>query len=323
MISIKQLILTTIKRQQLKKHITLFHCWLMLKKMLLEHLEKYPLLSGCILTLLKKAHPIFLEYPVELRPRYGYGKPPHQNLHEIINRNRNVYKDYLVSFLKYKDYFTQIPKVENNRCSTKPAWINIWLPALDSVSIYGFLCLKNPHRYFEIGSGNSTKFARQAINNHNLKTRITSFDPHPRAEIDSICDKIIRQPVESVDLTIFDELEEGDILFVDNSHRTFMNSDTTVVFLDILPKLKKGVLVEFHDISLPFDYPPAWSKRYYNEQYLLAAYLLAEGTKFEIILPNAFISNDSELNKIMSPLWENPKMKGVQTHGGSFWISMK
>lgn len=62
---------------------------------------------------------------------------------------------------------------------------------------------------------------------------------------------IIRRPVENTDLFMFESLEAGDVVFVDNSHRSFMNSDVTVVMLDILPRLKPGVLVEFHDIFLP------------------------------------------------------------------------
>lgn len=281
------------------------------------------LLRGLVF-LLKKVHLIFFDYIVNSQPRYGYGKPPHPKLYEIINKNRIVYKDYLSLFLSYKGYFTQIPKMETNAHPTKPAWINDWLPELDSVAIYGFLCLNNPKRYFELGSGNSTKFAKQAITDHNLRTKITSFDPNARAEIDSICDNTIRQPIENISLKIFDELESGDILFVDGTHRVFMNSDASVVFLDIVPKLRPGVFVEFHDIFLPFDYPPEWIERYYSEQHLLAAYILAEDSKFDIILPNYFISRDPELGNIMSPLWEDPKTNGISTIGSSsFWIKVK
>lgn len=189
--------------------------------------------------------------------------------------------------------------------------------------------MHHPQKYYEIGSGNSTKFARKAINDYNLSTKIVSFDPQPRSEINDLCDAIFRQPVEEVDLKIFDDLESGDILFVDNSHRIFTNSDVTVFFLDILPRLKPGVLVHIHDIFLPFDYPPFWQDRYYSEQYILAAYLLAESSKLEIILPNAFIYYcDPELNQIMYPLWTDlqvseEKISGISVReGSSFWIKI-
>ncbi|GAB6181524.1 class I SAM-dependent methyltransferase [Desulfotomaculum defluvii] len=266
---------------------------------------------------------IALDYPVNPVPRYGFGKAPHPELTKILEQNSALYEENLLKFLQFREDYIEIPVGQNTEHLAQPAWYNGWLPGLDSVALYGFLAINQPKRYFEIGSGNSTKFARRAIIDHNLITQITSFDPQPRAEIDTICDRVIRQPVEEVELTIFQELEAGDILFVDHSHRSFMNSDATVVFLEILPRLKPGVLVEFHDILLPFDYPPEWGNRFYNEQYLLACYLLAEGKKFEIILPNFFISRHYHLSKVLSPLWNAPEMKGVETHGGSFWIRMQ
>jgi len=287
-----------------------------------QKLAEYPKIQAILKVFFKKGQVIVLDYPINPTPRYGYGKPPHKKIYEIINMNRADYKKSLKGFLKYKKQFLEI-KNEASDETKEPKWINPWFTGLDAVSLYGLIREKKPKRYFEIGSGNSTKFAKKAIEDGKLKTKIVSIDPHPRAEIDKICNKVIRSPVENVNLKVFDELEKGDILFVDNSHRVFTNSDATVVFLDILPRLTPGVIVEFHDISLPLDYPLRWKDAYNSEQYLLACYLLAEGKKFKIVLPNAFISEDKNLNKILNPLWENPKFKQVETVGGSFWIEMR
>lgn len=276
--------------------------------------------------ILKGYHPILLDYPVKPLSRYGYGKPSHYKLYEIINKNRIEYKNKLERFLRFKESFWRIP---TRKPSTPqgPHWMNNWIPGLDAVALYSFLCLNNPKRYFEIGSGNSTKFARKAILDHNLQTKITSIDPQPRTGITSICDTIIRHPLEDVDLRIFDELEAKDILFIDGSHRVFMNSDVTVTFLDILPRLRPCVLVEFHDILLPYDYPPTWRELYFSEQYLLAVSLLAEGNNFDIVLPNFFLSRDPELNDVLAPIWGNREMYIVErhgwSHGWSFWIQTK
>jgi len=266
--------------------------------------------------------PILLDFPVNPTPRYGYGKPPHPKLYEIINRNRNAYKNTLGNFLRFKENFLNIPlKNENN--TKDPSWVNEFFTGLDAVTLYSLLCLNDPKRLIEIGSGYSTQFARRAIIDHNLQTKITSIDPHPRAGIDLICDTVIRQPLEDMDLSLFDELEAGDFLFVDGSHRCFTNSDVTVVFLEVLPRLRNGVLVEFHDIFLPYDYIPEWRERYYSEQYLLAVQILSENNKFNIIFPALFISEDAELNKILNPLWNEPRMQGVERIGGSFWIQVR
>jgi len=252
------------------------------------------------------------------KQRYGHGKPPHPLLYEVINKNRDTYKNNLESFLRFKEYFSKIP-LQDSESSLSPFWLNTWLPSLDAISLYSFIFLYEPKRYLEVGSGNSTKFARTAILDHQLKTKMISLDPHPRAEIDQICDVIVRQGLEEVDLTIFDELEEGDLLFIDDSHRCFMNSDVTVAFLDILPRLKPNILVHFHDIFLPYDYIPGWEDRYYSEQYLLAAYLLANTDRFNILLPNYFILNEPALMQILNPI-RNPEMDVPGNPGASFWI---
>lgn len=119
-----------------------------------------------------------------------------------------------------------------------------------------------------------------------------------------------------------DELGENDILFIDNSHRVFPNSDAMIFFLEILPKLKKGVIVHIHDIYLPYDYPQFMCDRFYNEQYMLAAFILANPTKYQVILPNFFISQDPELSTCIAPIWNHKNLENVERHGGSIWLKI-
>jgi predicted O-methyltransferase YrrM len=264
-----------------------------------------------------------LDYPVRPRPRWGYGRPEHRPLRAILDSRRDAYAALLGKFLPLRDELWRIPCEPDERAPTAPAWVNPWFAGLDAVALYGLVATTKPKRYLEIGSGHSTKFARRAIADHRLDTTVTSIDPAPRAEIDSICDRLVRLPVEDVELNIFDELESGDILFVDNSHRVLMNSDATTVFLDVLPRLRPGVLVHFHDVFLPADYPPQWAERFYSEQYLLAAYLIAEWPRLEVLLPNAFVSADAALLEVIEPLWRAPQMRGVRRLGLSFWLAMR
>jgi predicted O-methyltransferase YrrM len=268
------------------------------------------------------ADTILLDYPVKPKCRWPIGRP-HPELWRILNANRDAYADLLRSFLPFGPRFANIPKDAKEAGQTEPYWINGWMPALDGVALYALTALNKPKRYFEVGSGNSTKFAARAVKDHGLATRIVSIDPEPRAEIDQLCEKIIRAPVEDVDVAFFDELECNDILYIDNSHRAFMNSDATVLLLDVLPRLKPGVIVHVHDVTLPYDYPEAWAGRFYSEQYLLACYLLALGTRFEVLLPSSFVSFDEQLKGIMDPLWGQEFMRGVETHGCSFWLRMR
>lgn len=261
---------------------------------------------------------------MEFKPRYGHGKPAHQQLLQIINRNRDLYSSYLNDFLKYKEIFHSIKTSEQEKDENLPAWNNGFLPGLDIVSLYGLLSTFKPKTYLEIGSGNSTKVARKAINDNKFQTKIISIDPYPRASIDSISDTVIRKPLENLEnFSMIEKLEENDVLFIDNSHRCLPNSDVTVCFLEVLPRLKKGVIVHIHDIYLPYDYPQFMCDRFYSEQYLLATLLLANSEKYQTLFPGYFISEDRDLSKILEPVWNHPNLLNVERHGGSFWMRIK
>lgn len=263
---------------------------------------------------------LFLDYKVDFKPRYGHGLPPHAGLYEIINAGRAEYSRLLGEALRYKHALWNIRLSGQETNPALPVWNNGYLPGLDIVGIYTMLSVFKPKRYLEIGSGNSTKVAFKAKTEQKLGTRIISIDPMPRAEIDSLADEVVRSPFENTDIAVVDALEANDILFVDNSHRILPNSDAMVFFLEVLPRLRHGVIVHIHDVYLPYDYPQFMCDRFYSEQYGLAMYLLANADRYRTLLPNYFISEDRELSALVAPIWEAPHMQSVEKHGGSFWL---
>jgi hypothetical protein len=265
---------------------------------------------------------LFLEYKVNFKPRYGHGLPSHRLLYEIINSERKEYAGLLGKVLSYADQFQEIKKNGSDSDPLNPTWNNGYLPGMDIMGIYTMLSVFKPRKYVEVGSGYSTKVAYRAKQQNHLNTEIISIDPQPRAEIDKLADKIIREPFENTDFSFIDDLGENDILFIDNSHRILPNSDSLVFFLEVLPYLKRGVIVHLHDIYLPYDYPQFMCDRFYSEQYGLAMFLLANPAKYKPILPNYFIYMDEELKKIVEPVWNHPNLEGVERHGGSFWLKI-
>ena len=263
---------------------------------------------------------VFLDYWVDMRPRYGHGLPAHRELYNIINANRSLYSEILADVMQHQGTLADIQEAGIEKDPSKPVWNNGFLPGLDIIAIYTLIAKYKPSKYIEIGSGNSTKVAFKAKKDNGLNMEITSIDPMPRAEIDHLADRVIRQPFEDVDHSLLDSLNENDILFVDNSHRILPNSDAMVFFMEILPRLKKGVIVHIHDIYLPYDYPQFMCDRAYSEQYGLAFYLLANAQKYQPIFPAYFISEDKELASLIAPVWENENLKNVERHGGSFWL---
>jgi hypothetical protein len=209
------------------------------------------------------------------------------------NIDENALVAIVENMRKYRENLARIQRNFDDAKPEAPFWNNNFLPPFDAITVYAFLAEFNPRYYIECGSGNTTKFAARSIRDNCLRTKIISIDPYPRAEIDSLCYKIFRVPFEDMDLHFFSILTEEDIFLLDNSHRSFTNSDVTVFFTEILPTLPRNMLYALHDIFLPFDYSEEWStqqRRFYNEQYLLTAYLLGGAMGDTVYFPCCYAS---------------------------------
>ena len=254
-------------------------------------------------------------YPVRPKPRWAHGTPLLPQIELLLSEQREEFISLLTQMDAARAILASVPKETTDL--TKPCWGNSFFSSLDAASLVGMLLLRKPAIYLEIGSGNSTKFARLAISSAQLKTQIISIDPFPRAEIDGLCDRLIRRQLEDCDQSVFDHVRSGDIVFFDGSHRVFTNSDVTVFFLEILPKLPKGTIVHIHDIFLPADYPADWNARMYSEQYILAAMMVGRVAPFKVLLPNYYACIDPQMSLHVTSL-VGPHME--DNFGGSFWL---
>ncbi len=143
------------------------------------------------------------------------------------------------------------------------------------------MCTVKPKRIIEVGSGFSTAVMLD-VNEHcfNNNIHISSIEPYPDRlrsllrSTDQLC--IYEKRLEDMPLDFFESLDENDILFIDSSHVSKINSDVNYIFFEILPRLKSGVYIHFHDIFYPFIYPKAWiyEGRAYNEMYMLRTFLM-------------------------------------------------
>jgi len=267
-------------------------------------------------------HPVWLDHPPTAvnQPRYGYGRPRHPGLDALLTEGRATYRAELQELSLFGDDLLRIPVRGSSRPA--PQWINDYLLGLDTVSLYGYTRRSKPSRYLEIGSGYSTLVVDRARQDGSLTTEIVSIDPRPRTAVDAVCDHIVRQPLELADLELFQDLAAGDMLFVDGSHRLFMNSDMVTFYLDVLPRLPSGVLVGIHDVLWPDDYLPEWSEFWFSDQYLLAAYLLAGAPWIRPLLACNYVAQDPELSAILSPIWNDPRLAAVDRRGFSFWFQV-
>ena len=160
----------------------------------------------------------------------------------------------------------------------------------DSRILFCMLRMLRPRRIIEVGSGFSSLLMGD-VNERFLggEADITCIEPYPRPFLERDAragrHRLLRQRVQEVHPSLFQELGEGDVLFIDSSHVCKTGSDVTLLFLDVLPRLAPGVHVHVHDIFLPEDYRQDWvleENRSWNEQYLLQA-LLTENPNFEVV----------------------------------------
>jgi predicted O-methyltransferase YrrM len=271
----------------------------------------------------KRWQTLHLDYRVNLtprsRPETGEGL---KEIHAILDDRKPEVEGEVKRILNYTEQLHAIRKRSDESNPLLPAWNNDFLPGLDIAALYMYIAERKPKKYMEVGSGNSTLVAAAAKNLYSTDTEIISIDPYPRADIDQVSQRIVRRPFEQVGTEWADELEAGDILFIDNSHRALPNSDATVFFLEWLPRLKQGVVVQVHDIYLPWDYPQDMCERGYSEQYVLAAMVMSNPDRYRPIFPAFWIAQQPEMQATLAPLWENKNLHSVERHGGSFWFEI-
>jgi hypothetical protein len=149
-----------------------------------------------------------------------------------------------------------------------------------------------PQRIIEIGGGSSTRVMAQAVRvnaeKHGVACQFTTIEPYPDAALQKGIPghtRLIPTTVQDAPRSLFDTLEAGDILFIDSSHVVTVGSDVVVELLEIVPRLRKGVLVHVHDIFTPAEYPREavlnnlW---FWAEQYMLEA-LLTSNREFKVL----------------------------------------
>ena len=153
-----------------------------------------------------------------------------------------------------------------------------------------------PKRLLEIGSGHSTLVSAAACARNaeeGFPVEFVSVDPEPRLPISDVhgLSRAERRSAAELPLERFASLDAGDILFVDTTHTVKRGGEVNYLVLEVLPSLREGVVVHFHDIFLPYDYPPEWFDRgwYLTEQYLLQAFLVANPL-YEVVVAGHALS---------------------------------
>lgn len=225
---------------------------------------------------------------------------------------------------QFKQYYSEIPFTENKSNHSRYYYENGFYSYTDSIFLYSMIRHFKPKQIIEIGSGFSSSVMLDT-NEHFFKKSInlTFIEPYTDRlkslleENDYATTTIIEKDVQDVRTETFEKLNSGDILFIDSTHVVKTGSDVNYIFFEILPKLKSGVLIHFHDIFYPFEYPKDWvfMGRNWNEDYFLKAFLMYN-TEFEIKLFSHY------LHKHHKHVFDNMPLC-LKNTGGNLWLMKK
>lgn len=220
--------------------------------------------------------------------------------------------------------YSSVPFKDHKIDDLRYSYNNTYYCYSDAIFLNLIIRYFKPKTIIEIGSGFSSAVildTNELFFNNNIN--LTFIDPYPERLFSILKDadkdkhKIIIKELQSIDIEIFDNLEENDILFVDSTHVSKTGSDVNKIIFEILPRLKKNVLVHFHDIFYPFEYPKDWvvnrNSFGWNEDYILKAFLMYN-TQFRITLFNTFL-------EFYHKDWFLRYMPDcLKNEGGSIWV---
>lgn len=220
---------------------------------------------------------------------------------------------------------------------------NGYFEQVDAQIAWSMVRAARPRRIIEVGSGNTTLLLHAALERNaeeGFAGELLSIDPHSPGylrEGGARLTELIPKPVQEVPLSLFQTLQQGDVLFIDSSHVVAMDNDVLYECLQILPQLEPGVLIHFHDIFTPQDYPEKFVMTnlcFWGEQYLLEAFLSFNSQFHVVWASSAMQQHHPEALREAFPRWEGsyarmpeelrvfaPSLDGKNVWPCSFWIA--
>jgi hypothetical protein len=177
-----------------------------------------------------------------------------------------------------------------------------------------------PKRIVEVGSGVSTYCILQAAARNETQCAITCVEPYPRQWLRKADVTLVEKPVQAVPLELFESLGDGDFLFIDSSHTVKTGSDANFLILEVLPRLKPGVVVHLHDIFLPYDYPRDVLRFCFQwqETALLHAFLIGNrNVEILFCLSQLHYARSGVLREVFPEYRAQPAEKGLRSAGSA------
>jgi hypothetical protein len=304
---------------------------MIVKKTIINLLNKLPYIRG-----LHQEHLLFWEnscYPV------GHYASPIVLVDNIKKREHEIWNKAIIDSIpgidlrvdeqiklvgSFSKYYADIPFKPGKQPNLRYYYDNEYYLYTDGIVLFSMIRHIKPSRIIEIGSGFSSAImldTNELFFNNTIS--LTFIEPYPERLFSLLKDTdkkqatIIQSDAQLIQLDTFRNLQAGDILFIDSTHVVKTGNDVNYILFEVLPELQSGVIIHFHDIFYPFEYPKEWvlKGRNWNENYFLRAFLMYNN-KFEIILFADYLHKHHKEAFKNIPLCYN-------NTGGNLWIMKK
>ncbi|MEM5312030.1 class I SAM-dependent methyltransferase [Paraburkholderia sp. JHI869] len=221
-----------------------------------------------------------------------------------------------------RKFYSDLPFQDDKVDGLRYQYVNQAFIYTDAIMLNAMIRHAQPRRVIEVGSGHSSCML---LDTNELwfdnKIECSFIEPYPEllhsllkpGDLDRIT--IYPDRVQDVPLDIYSALEPNDILFIDSTHVSRVGSDVNHILFNVLPSIKPGVIIHFHDIIYPFEYFRFWLEegRAWNEAYLLRAFL-QNNHDYEIVMFNSFMEH------FHKPYFAEHMPLCLRGFGGSIWL---
>lgn len=234
---------------------------------------------------------------------------------DLRHAEQKAYYDELLSRFPFPPF--PVDQANGHRYFTN----NTYFLLADAFTLSGIIQKEKPHRIIEVGSGFSSAVMLDTLAYCQASAKLTFVDPFPErlysllTPADRTAATVFEKPIQELSLSVFDQLEAQDILFIDSSHVCKVGSDVAFIILRVLPRLKPGVFVHFHDLFYPFSYPIDWIREgnAWNESLFLRAFLLGN-PQYQITAFNSYAGH------AFPEVFRERLPSFLKNTGGSMWI---
>lgn len=189
--------------------------------------------------------------------------------------------------------------------------------------LHAWIATRRPRRVLQIGAGVSTAVVLDAASRHGVDVEVICVDPYPTRMLQTLAAqgaiRLVAEPAQTAPIEVLTDLEAGDLLFVDSTHTVKPGSEVNRIILEVLPRLRRGVVVHFHDITFPYDYQRDVLEAaifFWTESTLLHAFLV-DNARVRVLVSGSMLqyAREADLRRVLPRFDPRVSVQGLDVPG--------